>query len=143
MSKFNLKLFKEGGRKRIKDRHIRWKETYRERSAPLKKRYDKNIGPKSYYRFEGHDYTTGSDYFIVVGPAKTKYDEKMFFSGIRKLPARWETKKQYSPSGKYFTNILAALRHAVQKWGLSFPQDQINYTREDLAPIEISRHIKG
>ena len=62
-----IKLSKKAGRKRIKERHIQWKEFYHEKSQPLKERFDSEIGPGSYYRWEGHDYTTDGDYFIVVG----------------------------------------------------------------------------
>ncbi|GAH10362.1 unnamed protein product, partial [marine sediment metagenome] len=58
---------KTAGRKRIKDRGIDWKEYYHERSAKLKKRFEKDIGPGVYKRWEGHDYGTDGDYFIVVG----------------------------------------------------------------------------
>jgi len=146
---FNLKNFKEsafgtsGKRRRIKDRGIRWKEHYGERSAPLKKRFDRDVGSKSYYRWEGHDYTTNSDYFIVVGPAVTKTLNKMFFAGIKKLPPIHERKKIYAPSGKYFPSILSALSHASQKWAVAFPTDQPNYTQADIANVNIPRHVKG
>jgi hypothetical protein len=142
MNKFNF--YKYAG-KRIKDRNIRWEEQYRERSTPLKARMDEEIGPGAYYRWEGHDYTTNSDYFIVVGPSQEKSGKKSFFSGIKKLPPRYKRDKvkSYAPSGEYFTNIISAIRHAVDKWGVRFPQNQTQYTDKDLQDVEIPRHIKG
>ena len=143
MEKFNLSLFKMAGRKRIKDRGIRWKEHYAEKSEPLKKRFDKMIGSGAYFRWEGHDYTTASDYFVVVGPAQTKEGKKMFFAGVKKLPPKYQRKKVYAPSGKYFTNILSALSHASKMWGVNFPPNQINYSQNDLTDVNIPRHLKA
>ena len=140
---FNFSKFKTAGRKRIRDRGITWRETYKEKSEPLKRRFDKAIGFGAYYRWEGHDYTTNSDYFVVVGPAKTKEDKKMFFSGVKKLPPKYKRMKIYAPSGKYFTNILSALSHASKMWGVRFPPNQTNYTQADLADVNIPRHIKA
>jgi hypothetical protein len=147
--KFNYNHFKKADwpsgkhKKRIKDRGIKWEEHYGERSQPLKKRFNKSIGDGSYYRWEGHDYTTDSDYFVVVGPAITKYKKKMFFAGIKKLPPKWTRSKVYAPSGKYFTNINSALSHASKMWGIRFPQAQMNYSTDNLIGVEIPRHVKG
>jgi hypothetical protein len=130
-------------RKRIRDRGIKWEEGYREKSAPLRKRFLRDIGIGSYYRWEGHDYTTDSDYFVVVGPAQERYGKKSFFSGIKKLPPKTERKKIYAPSGKYFTNIVSALSHANRMWNTPFPRNQINYTTADLANINIPRRLKA
>jgi len=130
-------------RKRIKDRGIRWKEHYHERSLPLKKRFNKDIGPGSYYRWEGHDYTTDSDYFVVVGPAVQKHGQKSFFAGIKKYPPKWERKKVYAPSGKYFNNIMSALSHTSKMWGVTMPQNQQEYNTVDLANVKIPRHVKA
>lgn len=131
-------------RKRIKDRGISWEEKYHDRSEPLKKRLDKLIGEGVYYRWEGHDYTTNSDYFIVVGPALTSTGQKSFFAGIKKLPPEHEDKKVYAPSGKYFPNILSALSYASKQWGAPFPPDQVNYTAsEHLANVKIPRKLKA
>jgi len=129
-------------RKRIKDRGIRWKERYHERSLRLKKRFKKSLGEGSYKRWEGHDYTTNSDYFIVVGPAVTKEFEKRFFAGIKKLPDDPKA-KVYAPSGEYFVNIVSAYSHASDKWGVPFPKGVTNYSVNDLAGIDIPRHVKG
>ena len=130
------------GRKRIKDRGIEWKETYADRTEKLKKRYDKKLGPMSYFRWEGEDFTTDSDYFIIVGPAMTQDLRKQFFSGIKKLPDDPEA-KIYAPSGEYFNSLAEALSHASDKWGIIYPQDAPKYTIEDLAAIEIPRHVRG
>jgi hypothetical protein len=135
-------LIKLAGPKRIKDRGILWREKYHDKSAPLKKRFTKDIGPGSYYRWEGHDYTTSSDYFVVVGPS-VKYDTKLFFAGIKKLPPKEKRKKIYAPYGKYFPTIFAALSHASKMWGVRFPQNQKNYSTKDLENIYIPKHIRG
>lgn len=135
-------MIKTAYRKRIKDRGIKWEEAYHERSAKLKKRFDKDLGPGAYTRWEGHDYTTYSDYFVVVGPAVTKDLKKRFFSGIKKLP-RDPRKKVYAPSGEYFSTVVGAYSHASEKWGVKFPKGVTNYSLNDLARIDIPRHVKG
>ena len=143
---FNLNKYKKiitAGRKRIKDRGINWKEAYRERSDDLKRRFEKSLGLNSYYRWEGHDYSTDGDYFVVVGPALTREGKKMFFAGIKRLPPQWSEKKIYAPSGAYFSTIMGALSHASNKWGIPFPKNQPRYGQEDLARIKIPRHVKG
>jgi hypothetical protein len=100
------------------------------------------IGPGSYHRWEGKDYTTDSSYYIVVGPTIQKELGKCFFAGIKKLPND-PKKKVYSPSGEYFTTINGALSYAVDKWGLKFPENQTQYTKQMLEPINIPEHIKG
>ncbi len=133
---------KYAGRKRIKDRGIEWKQRYHERSNRLKKRFEKDIGPMSYFRWEGHDYTTNSDYFIIVGPSLTKEGHKRFFSGIKKLPDDPKA-KVYAPSGEYFTSSISALTHAGEKWAVPYPKGAPNYTADQLIPIKIPRHVKG
>lgn len=133
---------KQAGRKRIKDRGIKWEESYHEKSKWLKKKFDKIIGEGSYKRWEGHDYTTNSNYFVVVGPSLTEDGKKRFFAGVKKLPDDPHA-KVYAPSGEYFTTINAAFSHASNKWGVPFPQGHPNYTINELATIEIPRHVKG
>jgi hypothetical protein len=133
---------KTAGRKRIKDRGIEWKPTYHERSKRLRDRFDKQLGPLAYVRWEGHDYTTNSDYFVVVGPSLTKTGDKRFFSGIKKMPDDPKA-KIYAPSGEYFFSSLSAFTHAEEKWGVPFPKGAPNYTVDNLLPIEIPRHVKG
>ena len=135
-------LKKEASRKRIKDRGIDWKEHYHEKSQSLKKRFDRDIGPLSYMRWEGHDYTTNSDYFVVVGPAVTKELKKRFFAGIKKLPDDPQA-KIYAPSGEYFTEIISAYGHANEKWGIIIPQGVPNYSVDTLSKVKIPRHVKG
>lgn len=142
MTSFNLSKF--SGRKPIKDRGIKWVEAYQERSAPLKKRFDKDIGPGAYYRFEGHDFTTNSDYYVVIGPSVQHNVGKRFFSGIKKLPPEHDReKKVYSPYGEYFPTIRSALSYAIQKWAIQMPHNQPNYTVQDLNQVEIPEHIKA
>lgn len=129
-------------RKRIRDRGITWKEFYHERSSKLKKRFDKDIGYGAYYRWEGHDYTTDGDYFIVVGPAITQNGQKRFFSGIKRLPENPKA-TVYAPYGEYFPNMQSALSHAGEKWGLKIPRPTPNYNEADLANVKIPRHVKG
>lgn len=139
-------LYKEAGRKPIKERGITWKENYEERSLPLKKRFDKKIGIGAYRRWTGHDYTTNSEYIVVVGPSIKKGVGKMFFAGIKKIPAkdmREKKQKIYSPYGEYFPTIKAAYSHASRKWGVPFPRNQASYTVQTLGPIDIPRHVKA
>jgi hypothetical protein len=93
-------------------------------------------------RWEGHDYTTDGDYFVVVGPAVTVDMKKKFFAGIKRLPDD-PRKKVYSPSGEYFSTIHGAFSHAADKWAVPFPQGSPNYTEADLANVNIPRHVKG
>lgn len=139
---FNLKNLLTAGRKRIKDRGIKWEETYVEKSKSLKKRFDKSIGVGAYRRWEGQDYTTNSKYYVVVGPTIQSDLGKCFFSGIKKLPSD-PHKKVYSPSGEYFTSVNAAYSHATEKWGVPFPQGQVNFTKDMLETVSIPQHIAG
>lgn len=135
-------MIKVAGPRRIKDRGIDWKEHYHDRSIKLKKRFEKDLGPRSYIRWEGHDYTTDSDYFVVVGPAVTKELKKRFFSGIKKLPDDPKA-KIYAPSGEYFSTLRGALSHATDKWAVKFPRDAPDYSVNQLMMIDIPRHVKG
>lgn len=124
--------------KRIRDRGIIWKEKYTKKSLALKKKFQKQLGNGSYFRWEGHDSTTGNDYYVVVGPGYSKTKGKMFFSGIRKLPG------EYSPNGEYFRSLRKAMNYAKEMWNVRFPKDFRDYTQEDLAlvrmhPKEIKR----
>lgn len=140
MELFNLTKY--AGRKKIKDRGISWKETYKEKSVKFKEKFDKLIGEGAYRRWEGHDYTTNSDYYVVVGPTTQKQLGKCFFAGIKKLPPDHD-KKVYCPSGKYFVNIISAYSYASEKWGVMFPTGQTNYTKELLTNIKIPEHIRA
>lgn len=131
--------------KRIRDRNIEWKETYTERTEPLKDRYERQIGPGSYYRWEGHDYTTNADYYIVCSPARTRDLKKSFFAGIKKLPPDWrdDETKVYSPYGKYFENIASALTFLSDKYRIPYPKNQFNYTVAQLQNVKIPRTVKA
>jgi hypothetical protein len=117
--------------KRIKDRGIIWKEQYTKKTLSMKKRFEKEIGPGSYFRFEGHDNTTGNDYYIVCGPGHSKTKGNLFFTGIRKLPG------EYSPNGEYFKTHRKAMLYAKDMWGVRFPKDFQDYTQEDLVTVRI------
>ena len=148
---FNLNKFasleKDAGRKRIRDRGITWKENYHEKSLSLKKRYDKDVGPGSYIRWEGHDYTTNSIYYVVVGPSVQHNVGKVFFAGIKKIPIEEFTKdpdtKTYSPYGEYFLTMKGALIYASQRWGTPVPKGQVPYNRESLVNADIPEHVKA
>jgi hypothetical protein len=142
MKPFNLSQMKTAGRKKIKDRGIKWQESYQEKSKSLKKKFDEIVGPGAYRRWEGHDYTTNSNYYVVVGPTVQSDLGKCFFSGIKKLPADPD-KKVYSPSGEYFTSIIAAYSYASDKWGVPFPPAQQPYEKGMLENIDIPEHIAG
>lgn len=131
--------------KRIRDRNINWEETYTERTQPLKDRYDSQIGPGAYYRWQGHDYTTNSDYYVVCSPARTKDLKKRFFAGIKKLPPNWRQfeAKVYSPYGKYFDNISSALSFLSDKYRIPYPKNQFNYNLNNLANVKIPRTVKA
>lgn len=135
-------IFKYAGRKRIKDRGIKWEEKYHDRSMPLKKKLDHQIGPKVYMRWEGHDYSTNGNYFVVVGPSLTKEGKKRFFAGIKRLPKNPKA-TVYAPSGEYFTTSQSAFSYATEKWNIPFPKDAPKYTLNDLANVNIPRHVKG
>ena len=126
--------------KKIKDRGIHWQQSYHEKSLTLKKRFDKDIGPMSYLRYEGHDTYTNSDYYVVVGPSVDD-GKKKFFAGIKKLP-KDPNATVYSPYGEYFPTIVAAMAYAGKKWGVPFEQGLPEYSEETLAPINIPEHIK-
>jgi len=147
MSNLIYNLSKVSGRKRIKDRGIKWEEIYRERSKPLKEKFEQQVGPGSYYRWEGHDFTTNSIYYIVVGPSVQSNVGKMFFAGIKKIPIEEFTKdpdtKTYSPYGEYFPTIKGALIYASQRWGTKVPRNQVPYTKESLANADIPEHVKA
>lgn len=131
--------------RRIRDRNITWEEAYTERTEPLKNRYDRDVGPGAYYRWEGHDYTTNSDYYVVCSPARTKDLKKSFFAGIKKLPFDWRNfeSKVYSPYGKYFDNISSALSFLSDKYRIPYPKNQFNYTLNHLSNVKIPRTVKA
>jgi hypothetical protein len=131
--------------RRIRDRNITWEEAYTQRTEPLKKRYERDIGPGAYHRWEGHDYTTNSDYYVVCSPARTRDLKKSFFAGIKKLPFDWQKfeSKVYSPYGKYFNNIYSALSFLSEKYRIPYPKNQFNYTLNHLFDVKIPRTLKA
>ena len=129
------------GRRRLKERHIRWKEKYGEKSKDAKKKFD-SLLPGSYFRWEGFDHESGHPYYVVVGPAVSKRYGKSFFAGVKKMP-KDPKKKAYSPSGKYFESLQSALFHASKMWGTPTPKNAGSYQKNDLLGIEIPKHVKG
>ena len=129
------------GRRRLKDRHIPFKEHYREKSGKVKRKFEK-ILPGAYFRFEGFDHESGHPYYVVVGPSISEEYGKAFFAGVKKMPTN-PKKKAYSPSGKYFPTLNEALKYAQDMWGIRMPPRHGNYTVKDIAGLEIPRHIKG
>lgn len=130
------------GRRRLKDRGIRWKEHYGPKSKDLKKKFEELL-PGSYFRWEGMDHESGHPYYVVVGPAISKRVGKSFFAGVKKLPKDPKHHKAYSPSGKYFPSLRSAISHAVQMWGVAAPKNAGHYKKEHLLSIDIPKHIKG
>lgn len=129
------------GRRRLKDRGIKWQEHYGKKSSSVKKHFDKEL-PGSYFRWQGLDHESGHPYYVVVGPAISERQGKAFFAGVKKMP-KDPRKKAYSPSGKYFSSLRSALSYAVDMWGVSFPKNAGNYSKNDLAIIDIPRHMKS
>ena len=127
-------------RKRLKERGIKWEEHYGKKSVDVKEHFE-DVLPGSYFRWEGYDHTTGHPYYVVVGPAISERFGKSFFAGVKKMP-KDPKKKAYSPSGKYFPSLRAALSHAADMWGIRFPKNAGSYTKNDLQSIEIPRHVK-
>ena len=97
----------------------------------VKKKFLKELGPGSYFRWEGYDPTSGHDYYIVVGPGYSKTKGKMYFAGIRRLPG------EYSPNGEYFRSLRRAMSYARDMWGVRFPKDFKDYTQEHLALVRM------
>lgn len=103
----------------IKERGIRWAESYSgEKSVHLKEEMDSQIGPGAYYRWEGHDPTTGNDYYVVVSPGFGKKRGYHFFAGLRKMPA------DHGASGKKFSTQREAMSHARETWQVPPPLDK-------------------
>lgn len=133
-----------GGRTPIKDRGIKWKESYSDRTANMRKKFNDAVGYDSYIRYEGHDHTTNSDYYIVIGPSIEKNMGKCFFAGVKKLPPPREREgKTFSPYGEYFKTMKAAHAYATEKWGVPMKKNLPNYTQADLANVDIPSRIKG
>lgn len=134
-------IITSASKKRIKDRGINWKEFYHEKSRSLKKHFEEVL-PGSYFRWEGMDHTSGHPYYVVVGPSISQRYGKSFFAGIKRMPIN-RRKKAYSPTGKYFSSLKAALSHARKTWNVKMPQNAGNYNQNDLERVKIPRHMKG
>ena len=122
----------------IRERGINWVEAYGDKSTYLKNQMHKQIGPGSYFRWEGHDSTTGNDYYVVVSPGFSKKKGYFFFAGLRKMPA------DHGASGKKFVTQAEALAHAFDTWGVPRPQEKPakQYTRIDLVNKPIILEIQ-
>jgi len=118
--------------KRIKDRGIIWHEKYTKKSYSLKKRFHRELGPGSYFRWEGYDPTTVHDYYVVVSPGYSKTKGKLYFAGIRRLPG------EYSPNGEYFRSLRRAMSYARDMWGVRFPRGFHDYVQEDLVRVRVT-----
>lgn len=101
--------------KPIKERGIKWTESYGDKSSYLKREMDEQIGLGSYFRWEGHDSTTGNDYYVVVSPGWSPKKGYHFFAGLRKMPA------DHGASGKYFNSMREALNYAYETWRVPKP----------------------
>lgn len=121
--------------KPIKERGIRWTENYGDKSSYLKTEMEKQIGPGSYFRWEGHDSTTGTDYYVVVSPGYSAKKGYHFFAGLRKMPA------DHGASGKKFKNMRSALFYAYDMWRVpkpeSMPAGWVGYNVDDISGKEI------
>lgn len=129
------------GRRRIKEKGIRWEEHYGEKSKDVKDRFEDML-PGSYFRWVGKDYEDSCWRYVVVGPAISKREGKAFFAGNKKMPTD-PKKKAYSPSGKYFPTLRAAISYAIEMWGVRMPDNAGHWTKQDLSGLEIPKHIKG
>lgn len=112
----------------IKDRGIRWEESYSDKSLYLKKQFEDQVGPGSYFRWEGHDSTSGSDYYAVVTPGFSKNHGYHFFAALRKIPA------DHGASGKKFKTQAEALSYAYDTWRVPPPKVERHkpYIAQDL-----------
>jgi len=114
-------------RTKLADRPIHWEEKYTPDTAYFHAMYEEIVGPSSYFRFVGTDAETGDEYFAVIGPAKMHDPESKFFAGTRKLPS------DFAASGMYFSEIMEAIEHSMETWGLPIPNNTVmHYTSSDL-----------
>jgi len=130
----------QAGRRRIKEKGIKWVEHYGEKSKDVKSKFEDML-PGSYFRWVGKDYEDACWRYVVVGPAISKREGKSFFAGNKKMPTD-PKKKAYSPSGKYFPSLRAAISYAIDMWGVRMPDNAGQYTKNDLEPLDIPKHVK-
>lgn len=121
--------------KPIKERGIQWEEQYGDKSAYLKREMEDQIGPGAYFRWEGHDFITGNDYYVVVSPGYSSKHGYHFFAGLRKIPA------EHGASGKEFNTMREALHYAYDMWRVpkpdTMPPGWTGYRYEDIVNKEI------
>ena len=134
-------IYHIAGRRRLKEKGIKWVENYGQKSEAVKEKFEK-ILPGSYFRWIGKDYEDNCMRYVVVGPAISKRKGKSFFAGNKKMP-RDPKKKAYSPSGKYFPSLRSAISYAIEMWGVRMPNNAGQYTKNDLDSVEIPKHIKS
>ena len=102
----------------IKERGIKWQESYGDKSAPLKKSMEEQIGIGSYFRWEGYDHTTDTEYYVVVSPGYSEKKGYFFFAGLRKIPA------EHGASGKKFNTLAEALNYSMNTWNVPRPKQR-------------------
>lgn len=120
---------KSFAKEKLVTKNIQWKESYTEKTEFLKEQFEAVIGAGSYFRFEGKDYGSGDEYYVIIGPAKIHNPRAKFFAGVRKLPAT------YSAGGKYFDSMDGAAVYARETWGVPTPGSLKPYTSASLYGI--------
>lgn len=116
-------------KEKLAEKNIDWIENYTDKSAFLKEQFEDIIGPGSYFRFEGKDMDSKSEYYCIIGPAGIHKPRAKFFAGVRKLPAT------YSAGGKYFDSLDGAAKYARDTWGVPTPKALKPYTSASLYGI--------
>jgi len=117
-------------REKLVEKDIEWKQVYTDKTLFLKEQFEDVVGPGSYFRFEGADKGSDSEYYCIIGPAKIHDPIAKFFAGVRKLPAT------YSAGGKYFDSLDAAASYARDTWGVPTPNSLRPYTASSLRDIK-------
>jgi len=117
-------------REKLVEKDIEWKQVYTDKTLFLKEQFEDVVGPGSYFRFEGVDKGSSSEYYCIIGPAKIHDPIAKFFAGVRKLPAT------YSAGGKYFDSLDAAASYARDTWGVPTPRSLRPYTASSLRDIK-------
>jgi len=116
-------------REKLVEKNIKWKEAYTDKTLFLKEQFEEVVGEGSYFRFEGKDIDSSSEYYCIIGPAKVHAPRAKFFAGVRKLPAT------YSAGGKYFDSMDGAATYAKETWGIPIPSSLKPYTSAALYGI--------
>jgi len=117
-------------REKLVEKDIEWKQVYTDKTLFLKEQFEDVVGPGSYFRFEGKDKGSDSEYYCIIGPAKIHDPIAKFFAGVRKLPAT------YSAGGKYFDSLDTAAAYARDTWGVPTPNSLKPYTSAALKGIK-------